>query len=552
VQPPGGASFGGPVAFALVEVDKILDLPAPKYGELQRVMLFLERASAPGKPMGKPVTVDVEPQGAKSELRQAVNVGGRLVAPVTAQDLASGAAQLRAVAFYESRDGPPIPIGVTETMPVDFHPHAQEYIKLQSTDGLRPVGAMLAQHRLCHENDLPQHRQTMSQKPVSPRRHHTETRPDLSPRSGKFKRGSAEELQEAAGVAIDAQTRAIHQRINLAQTYDQKIPYDPNTSRVKEWVQPNGYRDWGDMDSLFSTMGPNPVANSSEMGANVCRVYEENTTIMRELRGHERKEIERGRKPQKQLVDEMLVETIYPGNPNQVQKGLRPVISKNVETIDHTALGGGVRELPTLRVKVHSAKNVQSTSAPRVVIEIPGKRSSRWQTTAAVSDRSNTTWGNEETVIHGYNYGDDLKVSIVDPNFLGFGSTIGEARLKGTDFYPNEWNAGVILEGGGPGPAPMVRLSAKVEETGGNWPPAAPVYAPLGNMNVEDQETQRLANWDWDQNAKLPFADVNPNYQINEDIWAGVNDSKVVQGTKFQHQPVNQQQQRVKDGCPIA
>jgi len=37
------------------------------------------------------------------------------------------------------------------------------------------------------------------------------------------------------------------------------------------------------LDSVFITMGPNYVCQSNEMGTNLCRVYEEDTSVLKEL-----------------------------------------------------------------------------------------------------------------------------------------------------------------------------------------------------------------------------------------------------------------------------
>jgi len=82
------------------------------------------------------------------------------------------------------------------------------------------------------------------------------------------------------------------------------------------------------------------------------------------------------------------------------------------------------------------------------------------------------------------------------------------------------------------------------------WCPDPPVYAPLRNMSEQDKETLRLACFDPRQSAKLAFADANPNYRIEEDVWGVLADyrtarSLVVPKPESAHR-------RVKDDCLMA
>eukprot|EP00441_Pelagodinium_beii_P031008 CAMPEP_0197709050 /NCGR_PEP_ID=MMETSP1338-20131121/128260_1 /TAXON_ID=43686 ORGANISM="Pelagodinium beii, Strain RCC1491" /NCGR_SAMPLE_ID=MMETSP1338 /ASSEMBLY_ACC=CAM_ASM_000754 /LENGTH=859 /DNA_ID=CAMNT_0043292983 /DNA_START=182 /DNA_END=2756 /DNA_ORIENTATION=+ len=82
------------------------------------------------------------------------------------------------------------------------------------------------------------------------------------------------------------------------------------------------------------------------------------------------------------------------------------------------------------------------------------------------------------------------------------------------------------------------------------WCPDPPIYAPLYNMTENDKETVRLAGYAPEQNAALLFADVNPNYNIREDIWGAIHDKEKARSHHFINP--NRQHARVKDDCFIA
>lgn len=82
------------------------------------------------------------------------------------------------------------------------------------------------------------------------------------------------------------------------------------------------------------------------------------------------------------------------------------------------------------------------------------------------------------------------------------------------------------------------------------WCPDPPVYAPMRNMHEADKETVRLACFRPEQTAKLMFADANPNYRMNEDIWGVLADYKTAQSAIVPQQLVKKK--RVKDDCLMA
>merc|ERR1719189_1442751 len=76
--------------------------------------------------------------------------------------------------------------------------------------------------------------------------------------------------------------------------------------------------------------------------------------------------------------------------------------------------------------------------------------------------------------------------------------------------------------------------------------PDPPVYAPLRNMREESKETLRLACYAPNTTAKLLFADANPNYKQDEDVWGALVDYRAEQA---HHLPVPIGNHRVKDDC---
>jgi len=83
------------------------------------------------------------------------------------------------------------------------------------------------------------------------------------------------------------------------------------------------------------------------------------------------------------------------------------------------------------------------------------------------------------------------------------------------------------------------------------WCPDPPVYVPLRNIREEDKETIRLACYDPSQDAKITFADANPNYRLSEDIWGIQADYKTA-ASLYVPKPAYHRTRRVKDDCLMA
>lgn len=351
-------------------------------------------------------------------------------------DLAKGSTELRVVVWTQQAGGKLLPAGVTKNLTVSWKPEPPKYYPVFGAQD-KDVGGIRLLHRFARESDVPPPiKQSNSvQKPAeaSIKEGPGSTIFGGEQREENYPKGSKEDILTQSAVALEAQNRALLQR--LKETVNEKNEEDVQflasycEKQRFEWTE-NGYRDWGGdqdpLDSLFITMGPNYVAKSEEVGCNICKVFEEDTSIDRELdEEFGPKALGKAQNPQDQATKMQLIGMMYKGDPKKIEASLRPVVSK------------------------------------------PGKRMSRD--------------GRQETP----------------------------------------------------------------------WPPDPPIYAPLSNLNPSDAETVRLANYDPVQSAKLPFADVNPNYCIQQDIWGALGDTKKSQAM-LMSKPGSWHPKRVKDDCIMA
>jgi len=233
-----------------------------------------------------------------------------------------------------------------------------------------------------------------------------------SGRTGNFPPGSPEEALEQATINAEAQNRALLQHCKKAN------PLRPEgNDRVKVV---NGYREWDSLDALFTTMGPNPMALSEEVGPTVARSYQESSSVMKELARDLLPESDPAQQPASNLE---LVKAMYHKDPERVTTALRPVICKD--------------------------------------------------------------------------------------------------------------------------PAEIARSRDM------SWCPEVPIYAPLRNMREEDKETLRLACYGAETDAALNFADANPNYRVEEDVWGLLADDQVMHHA-LGPAPCDVGRKRVKDDCIMA
>jgi len=580
-QHPASGTFshqGAPVpVVAIIELDKIIDIPAPSGGGDGEVTLTLERFQG-GKQLSSTAPFKTEVQG---NLRQATNLKGKLACRLTLEDLAKGAVQLCVSAHYKGswlKFGNGQRIGTSAPFSVSWKPEPTQYVPIYSDQkrsggGGVAVGGIYISHRFAQDSeDL---YKSMRNGPEAPEQAKAKAADkntsDINGITGNYKKGSQDEVIEYAALAVEGQNRALHQRIKLATTA-QAMNEERKTNRDESaltWRLPNSYRDWKDLDAVFITFGPNYVAQSSEVGPSICRVYQENTSVWKELMSKESPlgvgnidDVDEQIRMKKLLFD------MTGKDPEEVTSTLRPLVCKDVSSIERDG-SKNVNQKPKLRINVRSALNLRAKAGfmkgevhPKVIIEIPGKPGSKWESKPA-TDSKNVQW-DEEGTITGYDYGDDLKITVVDKAFIGFEDHLGEVRLPGMDFYPEPFYAQLPLLNGGTksntnpetgSKAASILLEVQVIEPLGKseqWPPSPAIYAPMKNLNQSDQETQRLANWDTHQNSKIAFADVNPNYTMNEDIWGACSTKRSIEEGSLQMHKEEWQPTRVKDECLMA
>lgn len=237
----------------------------------------------------------------------------------------------------------------------------------------------------------------------------------VSGRTGRFPPGSREEAIEQACFNFEAQNRALQQRI---KNLDKDAKDDSHVENIV-----NGYRVWRDMDALFSTLGPSPLALSDEIGPAITRGYQDKTTLLKEVQ-EKLHGIGSMMSPEMMEMDKHLVEMMSAdAASHKVDTILRPIIAK-------------------------------------------------------------------------------------DANYI---------RLTGDM----------------------------------TWCPDPPRYVPLRSLHAADQEMIRLSTYRPHQFSKPTFADINPDYNITEDIWAVSFDRKAT-ASKMKGPLEQQLNRRVKDECLMA
>merc|ERR1719217_793800 len=116
------------------------------------------------------------------------------------------------------------------------------------------VGGVQLSHMLIPEGELDMrafNRRTVATDPRAEVEMKTFMPAAIHARTGNFPAYTQSEVFEQATINAEAQNRASIQRCRKA---------DPNSQDQSGLVrQPGHYRQWADLDSLFSTMGPNPL-----------------------------------------------------------------------------------------------------------------------------------------------------------------------------------------------------------------------------------------------------------------------------------------------------
>jgi len=396
---------------AMFEFDKATDLPLPtdksakqlvlqlldaEEDELQRVGPFTARAQKGGRQL-----LMAECAGARVFAHAPLRFGG---------DAKEGAMFVRVAISYVRGSGVLDLVGITEPIKVTWRPAAKEYYEIRPRGRSQVLGGVYLTHRLMTEGEISAGAAAGIPATVGRRSNMgvpREVHQQLSGRTGNFPAGSLEEAFEQAAINAEAQNRALLQHCKVL---------DPHSHEHVRVV--HGYREWANLDELFRTMGPNPLAQSEELGATVTRAYTEKTSVLRELIPKLRPAMS----PTDEQLNLKLIEMMYGQDPKRVEQSLRPLLCKDPEEI------------------------------------------------AATKDM--------------------------------------------------------------------------------RWCPDPPIYAPLRSMDAQDKQLLRLACFDPTQNAKLMFADVNPNYRINEDIWGVLADYKTARSLLVQKPDAAHK--RVKDECIMA
>jgi hypothetical protein len=400
---------------AMFEFDRATDLPLPTdvsakevvltiiedehERELQRLGPFKAFAQKGGQQL-----LMAECKGARVFAHAPLHFGGHAK---------EGAMFVRVAISYMRDSGALDLIGITEPIKVTWRPETKKYYEIRRGRS-QVLGGVYLTHRLMTEGEIatgaapgiPSTASRRQQQMAGPR----EMYQQLSGRTGNFPLGSPEEAFEQAAINAEAQNRALLQHCKVV---------DPHSHENAPHVRVvNGYREWDSLDSLFRTMGPNPLAQCEDLGATVTRAYSERTSVLRELIPKLRPAMS----PTDEQLNLNLIEMMYGQDPKRVEQALRPLLCKDPEEIAATK---------------------------------------------------------------------DMK-----------------------------------------------------------WCPDPPIYAPLRNMDPQDKQLLRLACYDPTQNAKLMFADVNPNYRINEDIWGVLADYKTARSLLVQKPDAAHR--RVKDECIMA
>jgi len=405
---------------ALLEFEKVTDLPYPSDDSMDQLMITVLEEER-GRELLRVGPFVAKDKGGNRGLVTADCRGSRIFvhAPLHfGGDAEEGAMFIQVGIWYVRSGGSGTePVGITDPIKVSWRPTTKLYYEVRPKGSRKVLGGVYLAHRLATEaevvgqtiraNDATAAGGSKTPKIGAPLEVHSR----VSGRTRNFPPGSVEEAFEHAALNAEAQNRALLQRCKIADPES----HDEASTHVRTV---NGYREWDSLDSLFASMGPNPLAFSEELGPAVTRAYNEQTTVLQEL-VHK---LPPANTPAEQQLNLKLINMMYREDPAKVQASLRPVVCKDPDEV------------------------------------------------AATKDM--------------------------------------------------------------------------------RWCPDPPVYAPLRSMHGQDKETLRLACYDPRQSAKLLFADVNPNYRINEDVWGILADGKASRSLLMPKPDARHH--RVKDDCIMA
>jgi len=324
---------------ALLEFDKITDIPHPRNLQLQEVLLAV-LSDVTQKELRRIGPFPAQDQGTSKQmgrLARANCMSSRVFVQAPLQfggEAQEGAMYLRIAASYGNTGAPSAAselIGITDPIKVGWVPAEVQYYQLRSREG-QTLGGVYIGHRLLTETEAAL--QALNGGANVAGEHHLKKTPHIgapvepmhrvSGRTGNFPPGSPEEAFEQAMINAEAQNRALIQRCKIA---------DPASHEDNPHVQNiNGYREWDSLDSLFSTMGPNPLTLSEEVGPTVTRGYQEFHSVRSDLRG----KLPMPLNPADEKLNTELIRMMYRDDPTKVTAALRPVVCKDPDEIART------------------------------------------------------------------------------------------------------------------------------------------------------------------------------------------------------------------------
>jgi len=404
---------------AMLEVEGAKDMPQPRTEAMKDVMISIltEDGSKELRKIGFFATssqagqlVSVDCKQTRVFVQAPLHFGG---------DAQEGAQYIKVAISYGKKSGGVTDtelIGMTDAIKVGWKPVAKTYHEIRQPQTRKVLGGVYLTHRLVTEAEAAGQRSSSEENHQVAAKRRPQVGPPIEPlqrvsgRTGNFPPGSQEEAFEQATLNCESQNRALLQRVKKADPANHEA--DEGHVRVV-----NGYRQWDSMDSLFHSMGPNPLAMSDELGPAVARGYQHTSSLAKEVGPR----LQPAMSPADQTLNLEMLRMMTKEDPSLVHAVLRPILCK-------------------------------------------------------------------------------------DPHEIA-------------------------------GPRDM------------SWCPDPPVYAPMHNMTDADRETLRLACYEPTQSAALNFVDVNPNYSMNEDIWAVLHDYKSA-SAKYMPRPTGQR--RVKDDCIMA
>lgn len=264
---------------ALLELQKVLDLPPPRSEDLQQATIVvyseddrelrrigpLDWESQPGSKR----LVSVDCKFSKIVVQAPLRFGG---------DAAEGAIYVKIAVVYSSktRTEATEKVGITDNIKVAWQPTPSKYHELRQPQSRNVLGTLCLAYRLVTEAEAKNTKASSS-----PRTKAAEIGGPVEPvyrpngRTGHFPKGSHEEALEQAALNSEAQNRALLQRCKIADKTSHLK--DPNIAVV------NGYREWNSLDHLFTSMGPNPMAMCPELGPTVARSHQQTSSVMKEI-----------------------------------------------------------------------------------------------------------------------------------------------------------------------------------------------------------------------------------------------------------------------------